>query len=107
MNTVTAVADGTFSLAAGGIVGAVSERLTTFLVRPLEPNPLLKTVGEIVVQASILGLFIELGGRALPWLTEEPSSLILFGLGVYETSPLLLKNMGRVTDQILYSEKKN
>ena len=106
--------EGSLALLVGNFVGAISDRLATIIdarIRLLENS---KFGSDTVhVLDSILGLFLELGmisfgcriaTQAMPWITEDPAGLLLFGMGISSATPHFDSHI-KAINQIFFDEK--
>lgn len=104
---------GSFALITGNFVGAISDRIVTIIdarVRMIESLKLGDKTGSLL--DSVLGVFLHLGlislgtklvVGALPWVTEEAGSFILYNLGVFTTSQHLTNHL-KILNQIVFDE---
>ena len=113
MEQLNPLIQGTFSLMVGNFVGAISDRVTAMINErlksggPIELGPksqsLTDSVLGLFLQAGFIAITTDLIQSALPWITEDVSSLTLYTLGVASTTTYMKRNL-RILNSFILNE---
>jgi hypothetical protein len=91
------------ALVAGNLMGSLVDRVVVLLMdraNQIKQLQNISTVGTLIealmssaLQVGLLSLGISVLSGGLPWITSEPSALILFALGIFGSSKTLQLNL--------------
>ena len=92
---------GTLAMITGDVLGSlvdhvgtmIDARVRTALGQVTTSSSLMDTTLALGIHSWLTILTTEFAASALPWLTEEPSSFVLFLMGVWATSPHLVQHL--------------